>query len=536
MKSTTYLLLSFLILAACGCVAGSADNDPAEDATDDDNDDNDHNDDHDDDNDNDDNDSSPPPAPEWVSCDEFYPLEYRWLIPAETACGAVMAPVDWENDDGRRLAVRFAVVPAKNPEALEVLAVHLGGPDPNLRNVVLLGLWPDGFLNVELRENFTLLFVESRGSSMSSTPLTCPSDVLGQPYADADEYRALVNLCLDGLPTDVSPALMSTQDAARDFEQVRASLKLEQIKLYGNSYGSRFFLEYLRDHAGRVAAYLFDSLLAPQGTGRHDLDRILKTLATDCDAVAACPFASGEDLWRAADNFLNGEAVGAEITRDLFHLGDQPQLLAQWPATLAAGLAGDWEPLQNWHQQALLLAATPTELGLDGETLVFDPYSDNTMCIDFPGWNVFSDTTFVLRQLSPPYVPLPQIEWMTAIDCEELAARYDKPPHVDRSSVTADSPGLFIAPRLDQATPWTDAALAVSEGMSGGFVVPVNADHAVLFDLGGRATGLTTAEQQCLRDLALDWLRAPFDPAERSCVQELMAALPIDTGLDKPSK
>ncbi|NLH47938.1 MAG: alpha/beta hydrolase [Myxococcales bacterium] len=530
MKNALYpLLMLALLLGACGTGADSAadddDNDDASPAGDDDN---------DDDNDNDDNDDdTAPPALEWVSCNEFYPLEYRVLIPPDTACGTVAAPVDWENDDGRRLAVRFAVVPAADAAATDVLAVHLGGPDPNLRNVILLGLWPEGFLNVELRENFTLLFVESRGSSLSSTPLVCPDDVLGRPYADPDEYRALVRECLEGLPTDVSPARLSTAAAARDFARVRAALGLDTIKLYGNSYGTRLFLEYLRLDDAHVAAYLFDSLLAPQGTGRHDLDRILKTLAADCDAVADCPYSSGAALWAATDEFINGPAAagaptGREITMDLFHLGDEPRFLARWPMVLAAGAADDWAAMKAWHQEALILREPPTELGTDGETLVFDPYSDNTMCLDFPGWNVFSDTTFVLSQLSPPYIPLDQIEWMTAIDCEELARLDDAPPQVDRTPVATALPGLLIAPRLDQATPWTGAAQAVAAGLSGGYVVPVNADHAVLFDLGGRESGVPLADQQCLRQLAVDWLREPFDPFSRPCVQTLAAPLPIE--------
>ena len=539
MKRLLPLLCLLIALApACAPVADDDDDDDNDDNddndNDDDDDDDDDNDDDDDDNDNDDDNDTAPPPVNWRPCDDYLPALWTPLIPPDTLCGEVDAPADWLTpEDGNVVAVRFALVPATHQPPAATIALNLGGPDPNLRNLALFGLRPDAPVPAGLRDAHDLLFVETRGSSLSSTPLVCPEEMLGAPFASLDDYRTLVEACLDALPTDVSPALMTTADAARDLERIRGALGRDRLVLLGNSYGSRLMLEYLRRYETRVDAYVLDSTLAPQFSGRHFLDEILDTLALDCDAVAQCPFATGAALRDATDWLLNeaGDAVlqvgGWALTQDLFHLGDQPELLAAWPTVLAAGVDGDWSPMAAWHETAAAIRAAPTELPTERDRFYFDPYSDNVMCGDFPGWNDFAGREFVLGQLDPPYVPLAQIEAMTHIACDALAARFSRPPTVDRSPVGAAAPGLLIAPRLDQATPWRDAFAAVAAGLSGAAVVTVNADHAVLIDVGSDGFGLPADQQACLRTLLLTWLAAPFDPSTLACVDGLTAPLPL---------
>jgi pimeloyl-ACP methyl ester carboxylesterase len=317
-------------------------------------------------------------------------------------------------------------------------------------------------------------------------------------------------------------------------ELVRQALGVDTLYLVGASYGGRLMLEYLRLFPAHVASYVIDSVLLPQRDCSHDLDRNLKTLTEDCDAVGAnCPFASGQALWDATDELLNGAARGkwsAEqaLTIDLFQLGDQPAAMAQWPAALAAGLAGNWDPMNAWHEQALeLMPPTYDELSDNWTTFEWDPYQDNVLCIDYPTWNDFAGREFVLNQLHPPYTPLDQIESMAHIACEELATLYTRPPTVDVTPVASNIPGLLFAPRLDQQLVWKDAQRGIDEGLASAWAVSLNCDHAVFIDLGQPTLGLPEADQQCIRGLVLDWLAAPFDPATRECVASLTAPLPI---------
>jgi pimeloyl-ACP methyl ester carboxylesterase len=527
-------MLGALLVAACLFGCSSAASSSAQPGVDDDaspaDDDND-NDDSSPDDDNDD--ASPAPEVAWVACSEYFPPAWLLLIPPHTKCGAVPAPADWLAPNGPSIVERFAMVPG--PAGAPVLSVNLGGPDPNLRNLVLYALNPQGLLWEELAPKFTLLFTEGRGSSMSSTPLVCPSSVLGQPYATQAEYQSLVYECLANLPTRLSPAVMMSSDQADDMDLVRAGLGVDQLLLYGASYGTRLMLEYLRRHGEHVTAYLLDSVLPPQSSCKDDIDRTLETLSVDCDAVDTCPFASGADLTAATNTLLNvppaddddDTASPHALTLDLFELCDQPGQLAMFPAALAAGQGGDWSAMQAWHAASLPLLPAPDASSTDATTFDFDPYVDNLCCNEFPGWNVFSDRTFVLDSLTPPYIPFAQIEWMTNIDCASLAQLYTRTPTVNRAPVVSAAVGLMISPRLDQRTPYPDAAAAIAAGLSGADDVTVNCNHVILTQLGQGGIGLSQADQDCLRSLAVDWLVAPFDPTTRACVNALMTPLPI---------
>jgi len=241
----------------------------------------------------DDPDEPPPTDIEGVDCATFFEPNLQAFIPWDTRCGQIQAP--WKRNDldsEKTIPVRFAVVPSTAEVPAGVLAVHLGGPDPNLRNLTLFRLAPRGILADELRGAFHLLFVEGRGSSYSSTPLVCPAEMIGEPYRNQVQFRRLVRQCLDALPAEYNPAYAMTIDSVDDLDDVRQALEIEKLYLFGNSYGARLMLEYLRRHGDNVEAYLFDSMLAPQMSGKHDIDRVLKTLADDCENDLSCPVAA----------------------------------------------------------------------------------------------------------------------------------------------------------------------------------------------------------------------------------------------------
>ena len=347
----------------------------------------------------------------------------------------------------------------------------------------------------------------------------------------------LVRACLAALPAEFSPAHMSTVDSVDDLDLVRRALGLDRLRLFGNSYGSRYMLEYLRRYGERVTGYLLDSTLPPESTCQHDLDRVLRTVADDCDADPQCPI-SGDEVWSLTNEVLTQLDAAPlpfgldayALTDDLFHLGDTPDVLARWPAVLAAFQAGDLEALIAWHLQARLNLPRPTSFPTDGDSFAFDPYSDNVLCIDHPTWYDANLDGVVLWRLSPPYVPFEQQKWMSRIDCEELHAHWDAAPRVDHAPVVSAVAGLLIAPRLDDATPWTDAVQAIASGLTGATLVPVNADHSVLLDVGLRSLHWSRADQDCLRALVVDWLVAPFDPYERMCVRVLTRRLETGGG------
>ncbi|MCU0769928.1 MAG: alpha/beta hydrolase [Burkholderiaceae bacterium] len=167
-------------------------------------------------------------------------------IEREILCGSVAVPEDPDQPAGRRIEVRFAVVPAvarnKQPDPVFVLA---GGPGQAATRVIGLTL---PFL-AELNARRDLVYVDQRGTGGSS-PLDCPDDDASlaatlDPAQQLDQLRR----CLRELKSDTRQ--FATWIAVGDLEAVRMKLGADRINLWGGSYGTRVALEFLRQFPHR---------------------------------------------------------------------------------------------------------------------------------------------------------------------------------------------------------------------------------------------------------------------------------------------
>ncbi len=288
-------------------------------------------------------------------------------IEREVRCGSVSMPEDPDQPDGRRLSIRFAVVPAlaknKAPDPVFVLA---GGPGQAATRVA----GPMQPVLSRLNARRDIVYVDQRGTG-DSNPLACERDKPGQSIADSvDLARAIARLdtCLQQLAARADTRQYATWIAMRDLDAVRATLGAERINLWGGSYGTRAALEYLRQFPQRVRSVVLDGVapasMALPASFAVDSEAALQTTLDACQADATCR-AQYPQLAANLAQLRAAAERGAEIdlahpltgVRETVKLDQEmlagllraplyaPQLGAALPFALMQAASGRYEPL-----------------------------------------------------------------------------------------------------------------------------------------------------------------------------------------------
>jgi pimeloyl-ACP methyl ester carboxylesterase len=152
---------------------------------------------------------------------------------------------------GRRLDLRLMVLPAQGafvePEPLVYLD---GGPGASSVDHASYASWAlEG-----LRATHDLILIDMRGTG-ESNPLRCDL------YADAGRLARYlapvfpldrVRECATRLERRADLTQYTTEAAAADLDEVRTALGVEQLNIFGASYGTRLALEYIREHPEHV--------------------------------------------------------------------------------------------------------------------------------------------------------------------------------------------------------------------------------------------------------------------------------------------
>ena len=126
----------------------------------------------------------------------------------------------------------------------------------------------------ELRENRDLIFIDQRGSSLSSPSLVCDEvsaatlNIYTQVLPLDEENRLLNQAIIDCQArftlegTDWS--FYNSLENAADIEDLRIALGYQKINLYGVSYGSLLALHVLRYFPHGLRTVMIDAVVPPQ--------------------------------------------------------------------------------------------------------------------------------------------------------------------------------------------------------------------------------------------------------------------------------
>lgn len=220
-------------------------------------------------------------------------------------CITLTLPADHFTDTGMTTEVTFALKRHTGTGPAKGTWVTITG-GPGTAGIYSAVGYSETFAE-SIRRDYDLVFMDQRGSGMSGG-FTCPQAALDlyTTQAGADDpdggaalraaSRDFVDDCLD--ESDVDPEMLpyyATKQAVEDLEAFRVWLGVEQLSLYGESYGTQYVQTYAAAHPDRVKILFLDGPvdLATEGPayyveGTEAFDQVLVATMLDCTVQAEC--------------------------------------------------------------------------------------------------------------------------------------------------------------------------------------------------------------------------------------------------------
>jgi pimeloyl-ACP methyl ester carboxylesterase len=247
----------------------------------------------------------------------FYDQKLDWKPCGRSLCTWVRVPLDYDKPAGDTIRLRVKLRPALSGEATGRVFINPGGPGGSGVEFV------DRFASLtskQVLEDRDVVGFDPRGVGQSD-PVTCESDasfdklVALDPDPDTlklvdklgDGFRKLGKACVKNSGAIASH--VTTEEAARDLDVLRALMGQQKLDYYGASYGTQLGATYADLFPQRTGAMVLDGAVDPsRSKERQGFDqaksfqRALKAYVADCLEDGACPL--GEDKKAASDNIL----------------------------------------------------------------------------------------------------------------------------------------------------------------------------------------------------------------------------------------
>lgn len=419
----------------------------------------------------------------------FYSQELTW-----TECGVgfdctdVTAPLDWE-DPGKGEITLSVVRHRAEGTPVGSLLTNPGGPGASGVDLILNSL--DFAVGADLIENFDVIGFDPRGVG-DSTAVTCydapqmddylygiPSAARGTAEWEAellDSHKKFAEAC-DANSGGILPYI-TTVNAARDMDLIRALLGDKQLNYLGYSYGTFLGATYAKLYPEKAGRLVLDGAIDPAVPGLEvgatqalGFESALRAYMQDCLDSGECPFNGSVD-----EAMADLGALLASVDSTPLKSGDGRMLGADslMTAIIAALYSQDsWgyltqaldEALQGDPTSALFLADfyNGRENGTytDNSTEAFRAYN----CMDYPVEDdpaAEAATNAKIAEGAPTITPY----WAGPDSCSV----WPYPPTGTRGEIKAEGAGpiLVIGTTNDPATPyeWSESlANQLEEGV-----------------------------------------------------------------------
>ena len=194
-----------------------------------------------------------------------------------TSCGRMDVPMDYSNPDGKKISVGFIKTTATKPEKRRgVLFINPGGPGGSVyHQFTTVEGYPDTTPRwpKEVREEWDIVGVQPRGLE-GSTKLEC-EEVNAGPIDQIQRSGGLIKDACDAKMPGYA-ATLTTENTARDWDQVRQAMREEKISIYGNSYGTVLGSMYATTFPEHTDKVVLDSGYNPDNDHSEQVDGFRK--------------------------------------------------------------------------------------------------------------------------------------------------------------------------------------------------------------------------------------------------------------------
>jgi pimeloyl-ACP methyl ester carboxylesterase len=243
---------------------------------------------------------------------KFYTQDLVWSDCGPNQCARLTVPIDYSNPDGDTLKLEMLKVPAASPsKRIGSLVVNPGGPGAS--GVDYAKAADRGIVTKAVREAYDIVGFDPRGVGGSS-PIKCLSDrefdrYLGSdPTPDdkpeeqrfADSAKAFGAKC----QANSGPLLghVSTIEAAKDMDILRAALVETKLDYLGKSYGTFLGATYADLFPTKVGRFVLDGAVRPNLTSSQvsegqavGFETATRAYVQDCVRNGNCPLGDSLD-------------------------------------------------------------------------------------------------------------------------------------------------------------------------------------------------------------------------------------------------
>lgn len=312
----------------------------------------------------------------------FYHQQVDWTDCGDgDTCASIWVPLDYAHPDGQAITIKAKMQPAGDPSHKEgTLFINPGGPGGS-------GIDYLNYINLDssVTSAYDIVGFDPRGVGQS-TPVHCVSDQQLDAYVASDptpdtpaEIQRMQQIWsgfTQGCVQNSGPLLshVSTIEAARDMDILRAVVKDPTFTYYGASYGTFLGATYAALFPTHVNRMVLDGAIDPEATPHMTeisqaagFQRALDAYLADCVSAGNCGL---------------GDSVAAEQQKiiGLFRAIDAHPLPTSSGRELTEGLAflGFVVPLYDRNNWPYETQALQQALGGRGDTLLYlsDQYVD----------------------------------------------------------------------------------------------------------------------------------------------------------------
>ena len=201
----------------------------------------------------------------------FYSQKLAWKdCNGAFECATLEVPLDYADPTGRTIDVAVIKDPA-NEEKVGSLAINPGGPGGS---GIDYALYNNQSFSSTVRDSYDIVGFDPRGVGQS-TPVDCLDDKALDAYVavDPDPDNAAEEKAYEKTGVDMAKgcaaqkngisAHVSTVEAARDMDVLRAALGEDQLDYFGASYGTQLGSTYAELYPDRVGRFVLDGAIAP---------------------------------------------------------------------------------------------------------------------------------------------------------------------------------------------------------------------------------------------------------------------------------
>lgn len=320
-------------------------------------------------------------GPPGAGLDRFYDQQVTWTpCGGAESCASIWVPLDYARPDDQAITVKAKLRPSTSSSPRGTLFINPGGPGAS-------GIDYLSFISLgaSVTQSYDVVGFDPRGVGQS-TPVRCLSDQDLDAYVAADpspDTSAEISVLeqqwehfTSGCVENSGPLLahVSTIEAARDMDILRAVVGDPSFNFYGASYGTYLGATYAALFPDTVGRMVLDGAVDPEASPLASelgqtagFQTALTAYLTDCVGSGSCPLGS------------TVEGAQQELIA-LFERIDADPLPTSSGRQLTEGLAffGFILPLYSKDSWTFETQAVEQALGGNGDLLLFlsDQYTD----------------------------------------------------------------------------------------------------------------------------------------------------------------